>query len=176
AMSARSASMSERSLPLEWAAVGAGLLLLVLRAYVPFGVPALAAVYLAMATLAVTPSGVRVPRLLHPAAVVAIGFAAVWLAGRAGGTALPAVGVTSAAVTLNLLAAVGEEAFFRRFLYDRTARWGPAAAIAITALVFAAIHVPAYGTAAFPVDLGAGVLLGWQRWASGTWLAPAATH
>src|SRR5439155_100171 len=84
---------------------------------------------LAMATLAVTPSGVRVPRLLHPAAVVAIGFAAVWLAGRAGGTALPAVGVTSAAVTLNLLAAVGEEAFFRRFLYDRTARWGPAAAV-----------------------------------------------
>ena len=26
------------------------------------------------------------------------------------------------------------------------------------------------------VDLGAGLLLSWQRWASGGWGAPAATH
>jgi len=174
-VSAPSVSIRERSAALEWAAVAAGLVLLVMRAYVPFGVAVLALVYLAMATLAVAASGGSIPRM-HPAAVVGIGFAAVWLAGRAGGTALPAADVTTAAVVLNLLAAMGEEAFFRKFLYDRTARWGPAAAVAITALAFAAIHVPAYGVAAFPVDLGAGVLLGWQRWASGTWLAPAATH
>jgi hypothetical protein len=30
--------------------------------------------------------------------------------------------------------------------------------------------------AAFWVDLGAGLLLSWQRWASGTWAVPAATH
>ena len=77
---------------------------------------------------------------------------------------------------LDMLAAVGEEALFRRFLYDRLARWGPALAVGVTAVAFAAIHVPAYGWAAAPVDLGAGLLLGWQRWASGTWLAPAATH
>ena len=38
------------------------------------------------------------------------------------------------------------------------------------------MHVPLYGVAAFPVDLGAGLLLSWQRWASGTWTVPAATH
>jgi hypothetical protein len=27
-----------------------------------------------------------------------------------------------------------------------------------------------------PVDLGAGLVFGWQRWASGTWTVPAATH
>jgi membrane protease YdiL (CAAX protease family) len=176
-MIAPSVSIRERSRALDVAAVAAALLLLVLRAYVPFGMPALVAVYLAMASLAVvSTSEVTVPRLLPPVAVVAIGFVAIWLAGRAGGTALPPAGVTTTAVTLNLLAAVGEEAFFRKFLYDRSTRWGPAVAIAITALVFSAVHVPAYGVAAFPVDLGAGILLGWQRWASGTWLAPAATH
>jgi membrane protease YdiL (CAAX protease family) len=44
------------------------------------------------------------------------------------------------------------------------------------AVLFAAVHVPLYGWAALPVDLGAGLLLGWQRHASGTWLVPAATH
>ena len=174
-MSTPSVAIPQRSPALEWAAVAAGLVLLVMRAYVPFGVRALAVVYLAMFALAVAPSRESAARV-HPTAVVGIGLAAVWLAARAGGTALPAAGVTTAAVVLNLLAAMGEEAFFRKFLYDRTARWGPAVAIAITALVFAAVHVPAYGVAALPVDLGAGVLLGWQRWASETWLAPAATH
>ena len=30
--------------------------------------------------------------------------------------------------------------------------------------------------AAFPVDLGAGLVFGWQRWATGSWVAPAGTH
>ena len=30
--------------------------------------------------------------------------------------------------------------------------------------------------AALPVDVGAGLLFGWQRWASGTWTVPAAMH
>ena len=174
-MSAPTAGTLQRPRALEWAAVGTGLTLLVLRTYVPFGVPMLATVYLAMAALAVAPSSVTVGRV-HPAAVVAVGFVAVWLAGRAAGTAVPSAGVTATAIVLNVLAAVGEEAFFRKFLYDRVARWGVPVAIAATALVFAAIHVPAYGVAAFPVDLGAGLLFGWQRWASGSWLAPAATH
>ena len=38
------------------------------------------------------------------------------------------------------------------------------------------MHIPSYGLAAFPVDLGAGLLFGWQRWAAGTWTVPAATH
>jgi membrane protease YdiL (CAAX protease family) len=45
-----------------------------------------------------------------------------------------------------------------------------------TSLLFALVHVPLYGWAVFPVDLGAGLLFGWQRWAAGTWTVPAATH
>jgi membrane protease YdiL (CAAX protease family) len=156
--------------------MGAGLLVLGLRAYTPFGVPMLAVTYLALASLAVVPSDTDVRPRVHPLLVIGAGLSAVWLAGSVAGPALPVVGVTGAALGLNTLAAVGEEAFFRKFMYDRASRWGPAVAIGVTALVFAAIHVPAYGVAAFPVDLGAGLLLGWQRWASGTWLAPAATH
>ena len=50
------------------------------------------------------------------------------------------------------------------------------AAIGGSALLFAAVHVPIYGPAVFWVDLGAGLLFSWQRWASGTWGASAATH
>ncbi len=49
-------------------------------------------------------------------------------------------------------------------------------AVVGSALLFAAVHVPLYGVAAFPVDLGAGLLFSWQRWASGDWTVPAATH
>jgi membrane protease YdiL (CAAX protease family) len=45
-----------------------------------------------------------------------------------------------------------------------------------SAVVFALVHLPAYGTAALPVDLGAGLLLSWQRSASGRWTVPAVTH
>jgi hypothetical protein len=38
------------------------------------------------------------------------------------------------------------------------------------------VHVPLYGAPVFWVDLGAGLLFSWQRWASGDWTAPAATH
>jgi membrane protease YdiL (CAAX protease family) len=74
------------------------------------------------------------------------------------------------------LAAVAEEALFRRLAYGGLERFGAAVAIAGSALLFGLVHVPAYGLAALPVDVGAGLLFGWQRWASGTWTAPAATH
>ena len=96
---------------------------------------------------------------------------------------LPAGG---AALTLGLLAAVAEEALFRGALYAwverRAARSGrapalaPVLAVASSAVAFALVHVPSYGPAAIPVDLGAGLLLGWQRWASGRWTVPATTH
>ena len=57
----------------------------------------------------------------------------------------------------------------------RMARTLRAAVVVVgSALLFAAVHVPLYGVAALPVDLGAGLLLSWQRWASGTWTVPAA--
>lgn len=86
-----------------------------------------------------------------------------------------------AAVPFALLAAIAEEAFFRRAMFGTIERaigwpWATVAALLTTAVLFAAIHVPLYGTAALPLDLGAGLLLSWQRSVSGSWLLPAATH
>ncbi|HSJ51950.1 MAG TPA: CPBP family intramembrane glutamic endopeptidase [Actinomycetota bacterium] len=80
------------------------------------------------------------------------------------------------ALPVAILAAVAEEALFRRAAYGRLARFGPGVAVIGTAVAFGLVHLPAYGVAALPVDLGAGLLFSWQRWASGTWLVPAATH
>ena len=65
---------------------------------------------------------------------------------------------------------------FRRLPYDRLLRFGVVAAVGGTAVVFALVHLPAYGVAAMPVDLGAALLLSWQRYASGRWTVPAVTH
>jgi membrane protease YdiL (CAAX protease family) len=80
------------------------------------------------------------------------------------------------APVLGVLAAVAEEALFRRLAYGRLLRFGVPIAIVGSALAFALLHVPLYGVAVLPIDLGAGLLLSWQRWASGTWTVPAATH
>jgi membrane protease YdiL (CAAX protease family) len=104
-----------------------------------------------------------------------IGLAAVALAGVVAGPA-PPPRVGAVAAGLGLLAAVAEEALFRRLLYARLVRYGVVAAVLGSAVLFALVHLPAYGTAALPVDLGAGLLLSWQRFASGRWTVPAATH
>jgi membrane protease YdiL (CAAX protease family) len=114
------------------------------------------------------------PRLAKPI-VLGLGLLSIAIAAMVAGSPVPAAW-TSAALPLSLLAAVAEEALFRRVLYARLIRLGAVAAITITAVAFALVHLPAYGTSALPVDLGAGLLLGWQRWASGTWTAPAMTH
>jgi membrane protease YdiL (CAAX protease family) len=108
--------------------------------------------------------------------VLVIGVAGVGAAAIAAGTPA-AVPFGPWALPLSLLAAAAEEAFFRRTAYAAVERQGgAAAAIILTAVAFAAIHLPLYGVAAFPVDLGAGLLLGWQRWETGDWTVPAATH
>lgn len=112
---------------------------------------------------------------LHPGLVLAIGPAAVALALFTGGRPFPAP-LANWALPLTLLAALSEEALFRRAMYGALERRGALVAIGVTALAFALVHVPIYGVAVFPVDLGAGLLLSWQRWAGGTWTVPAATH
>jgi len=114
-------------------------------------------------------------RFVHPAVSVAIGAAALLVAHVASGPVAP-IAAGGAAIGLNVVAAVSEEAFFRRFLYGALLPFGAPAAVLLTALVFALVHVPLYGGAVFWVDLGAGLLLGWQRWATRSWAAPAATH
>ena len=45
-----------------------------------------------------------------------------------------------------------------------------------SALLFAAVHVTVYGLWVLPLDLAAGLLLGWQRQVTGSWAVPAVTH
>jgi membrane protease YdiL (CAAX protease family) len=77
---------------------------------------------------------------------------------------------------LSIVAAVAEEALFRRVAYGGLARFGAVVAVVGSAVLFAVVHGPLYGVAALPVDLGAGLVFGWQRWATGSWTTPAATH
>ena len=114
------------------------------------------------------------PRVARSVAL-AVGLLGVALAAVVAGAPVPAP-LGMRALLLGVLAAVAEEALFRRALYGWLERYGGAVAIVGSALLFALIHVPLYGAAALPVDLGAGLLLSWQRWASGTWSVPAATH
>jgi len=100
----------------------------------------------------------------------------VFAAGRLVGPAHALLPVTARAVTLDSLAAVSEEAFFRRLLYGLLARHGAAVAVAGSAVAFALVHVSTYGGWVVPIDLAAGAVLGWQRWASRSWTVPAATH
>lgn len=115
------------------------------------------------------------PARLTPAVVLATGLAGITVATAAAGRPVAAP-YAAWALPLALLAAVTEEALFRRAAYGALRRHGAIVAVGATALAFALVHVPLYGVAALPVDLGAGLLLSWQRWASGTWTVPAATH
>jgi membrane protease YdiL (CAAX protease family) len=112
---------------------------------------------------------------LAPGLALLWGFGAVVVAANLSGSPVP-LPWSAAALPLSLLAAVAEEALFRRLAYARLEALGAAVAVVGTAALFGLVHVPAYGLSALPVDLGAGLLFGWQRWASGTWTVPAATH
>jgi membrane protease YdiL (CAAX protease family) len=115
------------------------------------------------------------PALASPSLMLAVGAGAFLLSGLVSGPSIP-FPVARGAIVLNTLAAVAEEAFFRRFLFGRLVRHGVAVAVGGSAVLFALVHVPAYGLPVLWVDLGAGLLLSWQRWASGRWTVPAATH
>ena len=178
--------MSERALrpagldrwPVVIGGVGIGLLLL---RPVPLTQSSswavLFAVYpaLAIASLATPLRETSMEEVLDPRLVLLLGIAAVVASPLFSG---PGISLRSGPWSIPLLvgAAVAEEALFRRLIYGRLLAYGTAVAIAGSAVAFALVHLPAYGTSALPVDLGAGVLLSWQRWASGTWTVPAATH
>lgn len=75
-----------------------------------------------------------------------------------------------------IFAAVAEEIFFRRFVYALLRPRGAAVAVGGSAVLFAVAHVTVYGWWVLPLDLAAGLVLGWQRWATGSWCVPAVTH
>ena len=107
--------------------------------------------------------------------MVTVAGTAVLIATVAMGEVLPPV-ATPLTVGGAVLAGMAEEAFFRRFLYGWLERWGAVVAVVVAALAFGLIHVPVYGWAVLPLDIAAGLVLGWQRWATGSWVAPALTH
>lgn len=86
------------------------------------------------------------------------------------------VPATPWALVPGLIAGIAEEAFFRRAVYGWFLRLGVPIGIIAGALLFAAVHIPAYGTIPLALNFAAGIIFGWQRWASGTWRVPAATH
>ena len=107
--------------------------------------------------------------------VLAVGVAAFVLGRLVGGGHAPQPLVLRA-VLLGSLAAVAEEVFFRRFVYDALLPGGTALAVVGSAVLFAAVHVTVYGWWVLPIDLTAGLVLSWQRWATGSWKVPAVTH
>ena len=80
----------------------------------------------------------------------------------------------AAATTAVVLA---EERLLRGSLFSvlqRTA--GPSAAVLVTSVAFALLHVPLYGWHVLVLDLAVGVLLGALRLVTGGWAAPAVAH
>jgi membrane protease YdiL (CAAX protease family) len=108
-------------------------------------------------------------------AALALGLAA-FAAGRLLGGGEAPVAPLGRLLVLNSLAALAEEAFFRRLLYAALLPAGAVAAVAGSAALFALVHVSVYGAWVLPLDLAAGLLLSWQRWATGSWRVPALTH
>jgi membrane protease YdiL (CAAX protease family) len=164
--------------------VATGLAILVARPTIAGAVGSSAPVLIGLFSLILAlglapPSGPRPARPGLPLATVVgvfVAGGAVFVAGRilsGGHSPAPA---TVALISLNTLAAVAEEALFRRVAFAALLPAGPVVAVAGSAVVFGLAHVTVYGWWAFPLDVAAGVVLGWQRWASGTWLVPAATH
>ena len=78
---------------------------------------------------------------------------------------------------ITILVASGEEALLRGRLFDATRRaGGTPAAIALTTVAFALLHVPLYGWHVVPLDLGVGLLFAGLRLSTRGVAAPAAAH
>jgi membrane protease YdiL (CAAX protease family) len=123
---------------------------------------------------AIWPLAADAPRARETLGPLAVGLTAFVLVRAVGGGLRLPVGPRYA--TAIVLAPIAEELFFRRFVYGVLRPGGVALAIGGSTVLFAVAHVTVYGWWVLPLDLAAGLILGWQRWASGTWMVPAATH
>jgi membrane protease YdiL (CAAX protease family) len=178
-MSARLAAFDARRASLTAVPIVAGIVTLWLRVVV-VGAGGATIVFAAILALLagvslLTPNGAISRARLSPSLVLAPGVVVVVVAASETGAGFP-LPHGALVLALGVGAAVSEELFFRRLVYGALEPWHPAAAIIGSALLFALVHVPLYGPAVFWVDLGAGLVFSWQRWASGDWTAPAATH
>jgi hypothetical protein len=96
--------------------------------------------------------------------------------GRLIGGGHPASRLTLLAIVLNTLAAVAEEAWFRRLCFGIAEPAGATYAVVTSAALFALVHLAIYGPGVLPLDFAVGLLLGWQRVTTGSWTVPAWTH
>jgi membrane protease YdiL (CAAX protease family) len=189
----------------QWSAAVAGVAILALRPEIARGagwtVPIVVAVFASVlviglatpVTAAITGAApvTRDASVTSRRALVLAGGIAVFALARLAGGHAPAP-ATFEVIALNTLAAVAEEALFRRVIYSLLlslellsqgllSRWlgswaGAPVAIGGSALLFGLVHAPVYGWWAVPLDVAAGLVLGWQRWAGGSWILPAFTH
>jgi membrane protease YdiL (CAAX protease family) len=105
---------------------------------------------------------VALPRLADPLMPALIGMRPEPLAGW---------------VLVTTVVVAGEEALLRGALFGALERSaGQQAAVAVTSLAFALMHVPLYGWQVVPLDLGVGVWLAGLRLATGGVAAPALAH
>src|SRR6202142_1422963 len=80
-------------------------------------------------------------------------------------------------IAVTTLVATGEELVLRGALWHWvSAAGGDAAALLITSVLFALIHVPVYGWHVVPLDFGVGLMFGGLRLWFGGPAAPAAAH
>jgi hypothetical protein len=159
------------------AAMAADLAVFVARPLLPGGTAGLLGLFAALLVLGAAWPLLSEPRAPASAAgfALAAGIAAFALARLLGG-GRPPVGARAGYVAAVTFAALAEEIFFRRFVYAVLRPGGAAVAVGGSAVLFALAHVTVYGWWVLPLDLAAGIVLGWQRWASGTWTVPAVTH
>jgi len=121
------------------------------------------------------PSALAMPIGLAGGAVL-IGIALVARVAGPGPSFAPAAPFAPwAAITL--IVATGEELILRGALFSALERTsGVVAAVAITSVAFAVMHVPLYGWHVVPLDLGVGIFLGGLRLAGGGSTGPAIAH
>ena len=78
---------------------------------------------------------------------------------------------------ITIVVATAEELVLRGALFSAVERAGGViAAVAVTSLAFALMHVPLYGWHVVPLDLGVGIFLCGLRLAGGGWVGPAVAH
>ena len=179
------ATLCRPAVPVALAVAGCAALL-ARPAFVPAGIDPTARLVVLFVLLGAVgawwplPSAHRRPAAVGVAAATLVVGCAAFAVGRAAmggpGAEAWAAPLLARSLVLNSLAAVTEEAFFRRLVYGLLERWGPAVAVVGSAAAFAVVHVTVWGWWVLPLDLAAGLLLSWQRAASGRWTAPAATH
>jgi membrane protease YdiL (CAAX protease family) len=149
-------------------------------------------------TAASVPAG-----LVFALALLTVGVAAGWRPGRprvaaaaigiAGGGALVGTWLLSHGSTgvhvspintgialwtpIVALVAIAEEVALRGVLFNAVrSGYGDGAALVVSTVLFAVMHIPLYGVGSLPLDLAAGLLLGGLRIVSGGVLAPAVAH